>query len=77
MKKKFIEKFHYRFFFSELSLIGGDGGGRNYMNIMNYYGWKLDSEVNFFFMCWFHMLSTKCNNLLTMYDLKEYHELTH
>ena len=40
MKKKFIEKFHYynRIFFSELSLIGGDGGGKNYMKIMNYYG---------------------------------------
>ena len=48
MKKKFIEKFHYRTFFSELLLIGGDGGGRNYMKIMNYYGLKLDSEVKFF-----------------------------
>ena len=55
MKRKFIEKFHYRIFFSELLLIGGDGGGRNYLKIMNYYGWKLDSEVNFFlcvgFLC--------------------------
>lgn len=69
MKKKFIEKFHYRIYFSELSLIGGDGGERNYMKIMNYYGWKLDSAVKFFLMCWFHMSGTKYNNLLTMYDL--------
>ena len=55
MKKKIIEKFHYRIFYSELSLICGDGGGKNYMKIMNYYGWKLDSEVKFFFICSFHM----------------------
>lgn len=52
MKKKFIEKIHYynRIFFSEFSLIGSDGGGKNYMKIMNYYVWKLDSEVKFFYV---------------------------
>ena len=46
--KKLLKNFIIGFFSELRLLIGGDGGGKNYMKIMNYYGWKLHSEVKYF-----------------------------